>query len=146
MKVGDLMTTEVVAVSSDESVAEAARAMRKNNTGAVVVVDGGEIKGILVDREVACECVGRGYDPGSTKVKEIMTENPKVGSPEMDLLNAAKIMGEGGFRRLPIVEGGIAVGLLSMSDLADYVKNINAWIFDELTKSTKKRIFKDRHP
>jgi len=146
MKVGELMTTGVVAVQEDYTVAQAAEAMAKNGTGAVLVLRGEELRGILVDRQIACDCVGKGKDANTARVTEVMSSEPQVGSPEMDLLDAAKVMGEGKFRRLPIVEDGRVVGLISMADVADYVSNINAWIFDELTKSTKKRLYKDRHP
>ncbi len=145
MKVGDVMTTGVVALSQDESVARAAREMESANVGVVLATKNGLLAGILVDRAIVTKVVAKGLNPETTKIREVMTPNPIVASPEMDLIEAAQIMGKNKFRRLPVVdEKGEILGVLSISDMAQYVKYLTCWIYDELSKSTKKTLIKGR--
>lgn len=137
MKAKEVMSRDIVALEESESVLKAAQEMEKNNVGTVLVTNNGSFSGILNDRQITCRCVATEKDLSNTKISEIMTKNPKSGSPDMDILEAAKVLGESRFRRLPIVDSGKPVGVLSVADLAEQVKDLNTWIFEELSKSKK---------
>ncbi len=141
MKVKDLMTSGVVTVEEDTSIAEAAKKMKEENVGVVLVTKNGDLTGLLVDRDVVVKGVAAGYDVNSTPVRSIMTNAPKTATPDMEVYEAAKMMGEGKFRRLPVVEGNEIKGLISICDIAHYAKFLSNWIFEEVSKARKKEIF-----
>ncbi len=139
MKVEDLMTRHcVVKLDENESVLNASKTMKNNDVGTVLATKNGELSGILVDRQIVCKCLADGLDPQQTKIKEIMTENPRTGKPDMDVAEAIKILGESKFRRLPIVEDGKPVGILSVADLAVHIRELMDLMFEEISKSKKK--------
>jgi CBS domain-containing protein len=118
-KVGDIMTREVRSVAPETFVAEAARAMATFDIGSLPVCEGGRVVGILTDRDVAVRVVARGFDPAGVRVKEIMTGDPLVCSPDDALADAEQMMADAQIRRLPVVDGdGKLVGYLSTAKIA----------------------------
>jgi len=113
-----LSTRPVVTVSPDATVEEAARAMRMQNVGAVVVVRQGRPAGILTDRDVAVSVVGRARNPALVKVGEVMSKNPTVIQEHAGILDAARILGKRGVRRLPVVNTrNELTGIISLDDI-----------------------------
>jgi CBS domain-containing protein len=93
--------------------------MSKGGFGAVVVVgDGDGIRGVLTDRDIVVRAVAEGKDPASTGVREIFTTEPTTLSPDASLDEAVDALREAHVRRLPVVEDGQAVGIVSIGDLA----------------------------
>ncbi len=76
------------------------------------------INGIVTDRDIALRSVASGQDSAQTKVRNIMTSNPTVGNPEMDVHDAAEIMSREQIRRLPILENNSLVGIVSLGDIS----------------------------
>lgn len=142
MQVKDLMTEGAVTLSEEASVLNAARMMDEANVGAILATDvDGMLSGILTDRQITCQCVARGDSPEEVPISSIMTRDPFTARPNMDLMEAAKIMGKNKIRRLPVVnEFGEIEGIISIVDLAEHVKNYSAWIFEEVSKSKKKEL------
>ena len=119
MHVRDLMNPSVVSITPGESAALAARLLSRHNLGSLPVCgeDGG-LRGIVTDRDIVLRCVAAEEDPGKTQVKDIMTRNCAVVSPEDDAREAARLMAEQQVRRLPVLEGNSVVGMVSLGDLA----------------------------
>ena len=119
MQVSDLMNPSVVSITPGESAALAARLLSRHNLGSLPVCgeDGG-LRGIVTDRDIVLRCVAAEEDPGKTQVKDIMTRNCAVVSPEDDAREAARLMAEKQVRRLPVLEGNSVVGMVSLGDLA----------------------------
>ena len=119
MQVRDLMNPSVVSITPGESAALAARLLSRHNVGSLPVCgeDGG-LRGIVTDRDIVLRCVAAEEDPGKTQVKDIMTRNCAVVSPEDDAREAARLMAEKQVRRLPVLEGNSVVGMVSLGDLA----------------------------
>jgi len=115
--VADVMTRDVVSVDITDSAQEAARLMRENATGDVVVTDSGRVAGILTDRDLAVRLVAEGRD-SMTRVGELVLENVVTCPPDTALADAVRTMRNHDVRRLPVVEGDRAVGILSLGDLA----------------------------
>jgi len=115
--VADAMTRDLVTVDITDSAEEAARRMRENATGDVVVTDSGRMTGILTDRDLAVRLVADGLDT-KTRVGEIVLQGVITCPPDTDLADAVRLMKQHDIRRLPVVEGGTAVGILSLGDLA----------------------------
>lgn len=113
----------VYSVDADNSVLEAARFMMEHNIGAVPVLRNGELVGIFSERDVMNRVVAIGRMPGTTRVAEVMTPNPKAVSVNETVDNSLFLMREHGFRHLPITDGKQLKGLVSLRDLLlRYVK------------------------
>ncbi len=113
--VGDHMTRGVLTISSDATLGDAAAKMAERGVGAVVIVEGEAIAAILTERDVM-KAVGAGKD-GSASVADWMTRHPDTIEPDDTTDHAASLMIHGGFRHLPVVEGGKVVGIVSIRDL-----------------------------
>jgi CBS domain-containing protein/uncharacterized protein (DUF2267 family) len=107
----------LVTLPPTSSVLEAARAIEQNNIGAVVVQDKGTLLGILTDRDLAIRVVGRGLDPRATTVEEVMTTNVASLAPTASQAAAIRLMLKRNVRRVPLVDGGRFVGLVTLDDL-----------------------------
>ena len=118
MKVSDLMSTNVVTVPPDFSVADAAKTMEHRDIGILPVCStDGRIQGVLTDRDIITRCVAARIDPKQMKVQDLMTRGVVSVSPDEDIKAAADIMSGEQIRRLPVVEHERIVGILSLADL-----------------------------
>ena len=115
--VADIMTRELITVDITDSAEQAARLMLDNATGDVVVTDSGRMAGILTDRDIAVRLVAEGLD-STTRVGEIVMKGVVSCPPDTALADAVRMMKQHDIRRLPVVEGGTAVGIISLGDLA----------------------------
>lgn len=115
--VREIMSQNVISVSSDQSVQEAAQLMSQHNIGAIPVVDNGQLRGIVTDRDITLRTTAEGMD-GNTRVADVMSTNPISGDPNMSLQEAAQIMSQNQIRRLPVVENNRVVGMVALGDLA----------------------------
>lgn len=114
MTVRDAMAADVRSVTTDDSVAAAARAMRDAGTGFLPVLDGGRVAGVVTDRDLVVRFLAEGgTDPGGTLVGEVMSRDVTTIGPDEDLAAAGEAMGDREVRRLVVVEGDAVVGVLS---------------------------------
>ncbi len=123
MKVKDIMTRRVVSVGPRASITETARKMREEKVGSVLIVQKEKLVGLITDRQITHTAIAEGIDPNKVEVSEYMSEDFIPLTPEMDLVKAAKLMQELAIRRLPVVEGERPVGILSVSDIAFFIKD-----------------------
>jgi len=105
-----------VTTSSDITVAAAARLMKQNRIGALLVVDGGRLAGIFTERDALFRVVAEGRDPSATRISEVMTRNPRTIEPDRPFGHALHLMYEGGFRHVPVVEDTRPIGMVSTRD------------------------------
>ncbi len=119
MRVRDLMCKSVVTITPEESAALAARLLSRHELGALpVCAADGTLAGIVTDRDIVTRCVAAGEEPGRVPVRDIMSPAPSVITPETPISDAARLMAQRQVRRLPVVEQGHVVGMLSLGDLA----------------------------
>ena len=119
MRVRDLMSKSVVTIAPEESAALAARLLSRHELGALpVCAADGTLAGIVTDRDIVTRCVAAGEEPGRVPVRDIMSPAPSVITPETPISDAARLMAQRQVRRLPVVEQGHVVGMLSLGDLA----------------------------
>jgi len=116
--VRDVMTANPIALPATSSVVDAARTMRDANIGNVIVVDNGQICGIVTDRDITVRGVAEGKDVSSLKLRDICSQEITTLSPTDSVDDAVRLMREKAVRRLPVVEGGKPVGIVSLGDLA----------------------------
>lgn len=116
--VEQIMTTNPRTVNVDDTVNDAAALMRDSDIGDVIVIDDGQVAGILTDRDIVVRAVAEGRDAESTPVSDICTGGIKVIEPDASVDDALRMMREEDIRRLPVVNDGRAVGIISLGDLA----------------------------
>jgi CBS domain-containing protein len=100
-----------------QTVLELAQAMVDRNIGAVPVLREGELIGIFSERDLMRRVVAAGLDPSTTLVGEVMTEDPLTVPPDEDLETCMVLMRRHGFRHLPICEGMLLKGMVSLRDI-----------------------------
>jgi CBS domain-containing protein len=105
-----------VTAPKDTTVAEAARLMKEQRVGALLVLDGERLTGIFTERDALFRVVAEGRDPGATRLRDVMTLNPRTIAPDRPFGHALHMMHEGGFRHVPVVDAGRPVGVVSARD------------------------------
>ena len=119
MVIKDIMSDPAVVVHKSFSISDTAGIMRENNIGAVPVVDSDDkIIGIVTDRDIVIRATARGLNPDTTKISDIMSENVSCVSPDTDIDEVADKMSRDKVRRIPVVDNGIVMGVVALSDVA----------------------------
>lgn len=104
----------VITASADTSVRDAAITMARHKVGAIMVVDhNGRLTGLFTERDVLNRIVAKRLDPDTTPLSEVMTSQLQTATPDKPLAHALHMMFEGGFRHVPVVDGGRPVGMVS---------------------------------
>jgi CBS domain-containing protein len=116
--VADVMTPRVESTSSAAALRDAARTMREGDFGSMPVVDDGRLVGILTDRDIVVRAVAEGFDPAAARVGDVASRDPVTVAPGEDLDDAMELMAQHRIRRLPVVEAGRLVGVVSQADIA----------------------------
>ncbi|MCX5052725.1 MULTISPECIES: CBS domain-containing protein [unclassified Streptomyces] len=117
--VREVMTPGVVAVRPDASLVEAAQLMRVQDIGDVLVADGQEVVGVLTDRDITVRAVAEGLDPLTVSAQSVCTPDPVLLAPDDPVAAAVALMRTHAVRRLPVVEDGLPVGMVTLGDLAE---------------------------
>jgi CBS domain-containing protein len=118
--VSDLLKGRVTAIKSvppSATVFEAIKVMAENNVGALMVMEGDKLVGILSERDYARKIALESRNSKDTPVRDIMTNKVYTVSPTARTKDCMAVMKERGFRHLPIVDNGKVVGMLSMRDI-----------------------------
>lgn len=108
-----------VIVTRTATVVDAARQMKQRNVGSVMVVDGTRLVGIFTERDALFRVLAAERDPASTRLDEVMTAQPQTMHPDEPFVRALRVMHEGKFRHLPVVEFGRPIGVVSVRDALD---------------------------
>nr|WP_197969985.1 CBS domain-containing protein [Mesobacillus harenae] len=111
------MTDDVEVCSMLDNVYEVAIKMKELNVGAIPIMDGDRLAGMITDRDIVIRGVAEKHPP-SSKVEAIMSTKLITATPDMSTQEAAKMMAEHQIRRLPIVEGDNLVGIVALGDFA----------------------------
>ncbi len=119
MLVSQIMNTNLISLTPDDSAAQAARLFERHGIGALPVCSkDGKLRGIVTDRDIALRCIAFENPPEETRLREIMTRGVITVTRDEDVREAAKIMASEQIRRLPVLENNRVVGMLALSDLA----------------------------
>jgi CBS domain-containing protein len=101
------------------TVVDAARLMKQQNIGALLVLDSSRLIGIFTERDALFRVLAAGRDPNATRLGDVMTAQPQTIGPDEPFLHALRIMHEGKFRHMPVVEFGRPLGMVSVRDALD---------------------------
>jgi len=118
MLVKDIMSNNIVSLSSEDSIERAAKMMKQFDVGSIPVCSQEKLVGMVTDRDIILRSVATGTNGNKQKISEVMTSNPVTGNPDMDVHDAAKIMSQEQIRRLPIVQNNSLVGMVSLGDIS----------------------------
>ena len=111
------MTSDVLTVDPADTIGETAQKMVERGVSSAVVSDYGNLVGIMTERDLTRAVAGRVHS-SEARVREWMTSDPITLGPDATPDEAAKIMLDNGFRHVPIVQEGRAVGIVSIRDVA----------------------------
>lgn len=120
LTVKDIMR-KVITVDASLTVCEATKIMDEKNIGSVLIVKNGEIIGILTERDVLRRVVAKGLDPWYTPVSQVMSFPLHTIDSNTDIITAGKIMSKHHIRRLPVIEKGKIIGIITDRDILDAV-------------------------
>jgi len=131
------MTSEVETTTSSQPLHEAARLMKDGDFGSIPVVDDNRLVAVLTDRDIVIRAVAERLDAATTRVGEIASADPVTVSPDQNLDDALEIMSHYRVRRLPVVEEGRLVGMLSQADIALEAKEkVTGEVVQEISQPT----------
>jgi CBS domain-containing protein len=116
VQVRDVMTQAAVTETREDSLRLAAERMWRQQTGSLLVTEGGQLTGIITERDLL-RAVALGADPDKTSVDEAMTTEVYTVPPDMQLQDAARVMAARWIRHLPVVQDGQLLGVVSMRDV-----------------------------
>ena len=105
-----------VTADKSMSVLNAARLMKQHNIGALLVVDGTRLIGIFTERDALMRVVAGSLDPSVTRLAQVMTPQPQTIDADEPFVKALRMMHEGNFRHIPVVEYGRPLGMVSVRD------------------------------
>ena len=120
LRVEDVMVESVITVDVDSSVMKAVKIMNEHEIGCLVVTRRGKAVGIITERDLLQRVIGKSKNPSRTKVREIMTKPLIAGQPEMDLEDATRLMFQKRIKKLPVVDHGRLLGLITLTDVARF--------------------------
>ena len=116
--VRDAMSEDPRSISTSASVVEAARLMREADIGSIPITDGKQLVGMITDRDITTRVVAEAADLGTTSVGDVCSRDVTTVEADADHEEAVELMARHQVRRLPVVENGRLVGLVSQADIA----------------------------
>ncbi|MDH5806275.1 MAG: CBS domain-containing protein [Candidatus Methanomethylicaceae archaeon] len=140
IKVGDIMTRDVITLSETSSARDVAIAMSNKKIGSVIVVSNGNPVGIITEKDLIERVLAKGLDPDKVLAKDIMSSPLFVIDPRVGIMEAAKKMASLNIRRLVVVEKGKMVGIITASDILSAAPEM----IEILIESTRERLMMKR--
>jgi CBS domain-containing protein len=117
-KMRDIMSAAPVCMAPGESVSAAAMAMKRHGIGTVLVQTGGRFSGLVTDRDITVRVLAENRDPRTTRIGDICSSELVVLGPDDDVAQATRLVRERAVRRIPVLQDGTPVGVVSITDLA----------------------------
>ena len=127
LEVADVMSRNVATASPDALVISAAKVMAEKKISCLVVMDHQDVAGILTETDVLRRVVRNGQNFYRTKLAQIMSSPVETVSSDLSVLDASEIMGEKHIKRLPVLEGGKLVGIVTQTDLVQALTSYGLW-------------------
>lgn len=135
MQVREIMTKDIVIANTEDTIIDVAKLMAHHNIGCVPVTENGEkVLGVITDRDIVIEMAENNYDPYNTLATRIMSDNVYFVRPDVDVKFAFDLMKKQQVRRLPVMENGKILGMISLGDLAVSAYNQKSEISEALTE------------
>ena len=116
--VRDVMTKKPITLAASATILEAARKMKEGDIGDILVTKGNQLCGIITDRDIVVRAIADGKDPARVTLDEVCSHEVTTVSPDDDVGTAVQLMRDKAIRRVPVMEKGLPVGIVSLGDLA----------------------------
>jgi len=116
-KIREIMTSDVETCTLLDNVFEVAVKMKDLNVGAIPIVDGDRLVGMITDRDIVIRGIAEKHPP-SSKVEAVMSDHLVTATPDMSTQEATRLMAEHKVRRLPVVDGDKLIGIVALGDFA----------------------------
>ncbi|HEV2622826.1 MAG TPA: CBS domain-containing protein [Frateuria sp.] len=126
--------SDVYAIAPDAPVLEAIRQMAERRVGALVVMEGDRLAGIVSERDYARKVILQGRSSAQTAVSDIMSAAPLTVSPETDVFDCMRLCTDRRVRHLPVIEHQRVVGVISIGDLVKAVIDVQAEQIEQLQR------------
>ena len=123
MKIRDIMTEAPACCAPDTKLEDVTKLMLLHNCGEIPVIENDHLVGVVTDRDIACRGFASGRNPLDVPAKAIMTPNPHTVAADADLDIALVLMEKFHVRRLPVLQAGNLVGIVSQTDLIPHLPN-----------------------
>lgn len=121
-RVSEIMTRDVIhTITEETSASEAARQMKTVHRGCLIIVKGGRPVGIITERDMVQRIMAVELKASAVKISEVMSKPLIYVGPEALVTDAARIMSQNKIRRLPVVDGMVLVGMITVTDFAKYL-------------------------
>ena len=117
MQVKDIMNKEVKTIGPGSAVQEAASIMSEHSIGCLIVVKKDSMAGIITERDIIKRVVAEDLSASKTKIEDVMTTKVVMIGPDKDITEAAQIMTERKIKKLPVLDDGNLVGILTLVDI-----------------------------
>lgn len=125
---------QVWSVHPDDSLFEALRIMSERNVGALVVLEGENLVGVISERDYARKIILKGKTSRETRVREVMSENPICVDPDTEVEICMALMTDQRVRHLPVLDRGRLVGVISIGDVVKAVLSEKEFLIEQLEK------------
>lgn len=142
LNVGHVMNRAVISIDSDASVKAAASKMAKHRVGCLVVTEKGTPVGMITETDLLSRILAPAKNAESTKVKTVMSQPLVCGTPDMDFIEAAKLMVNKAIKKLPITHGEQLVGILTITDAIAVHPGMHEFIEEEAKGDVPQRFIK----
>ena len=142
MNVGHVMNRAVVSIDSDASVRDAADKMVQHRIGCLIVTEKGRPVGMITETDMLSRVLAPARNAESTKVKTVMSKPLICGSPDMDFIEATKLMVNRAIKKLPITHGEQLVGILTITDAIAVHPVMHEFIEEEAKGNVPQRFVK----
>lgn len=117
IRIVDAMTKSPVFVGPEESVLKCVKMMIKEEVGSLLILDEGKLLGIITEKDLLTKVLAKNLDIKKTPVSKVMSKKPIYADPDLDLYDAMLLMNSEEIRRLPVVDKGVVVGMLTYKDM-----------------------------
>lgn len=125
---------DIATIGPEETVLDALKLMADKELGALIVMEGGKVKGLISERDYARKVILRGRTSLETKVKEVMTRKVVCASLQRTAEEVMAVMTDKRVRHLPIIEDKQVVGLVSIGDLVKAIISDQQFVIEQLEK------------
>jgi len=128
----DFMTKEVVKIDATKSALDAVKLMAEREVGSLVIMEGNKPVGIITDRDVMVQVVAKDLEPSRVKVSEFMSKPLVTVGFDTPMIEIAKLMEEHGIRRVPVIERGEIVGIVTSTDMGKASKILAPYLLPRI--------------
>ena len=143
LAVRDVMTKTVVTATPDMSAAEAGKKMVENQVGNIIIVKDGRPVGIVTESDMVAKVISKNIKPGSIKLEQLMSQPLITTKSSDDINDAVLMMAQKKIRRLPVIDDGVLVGIITDADVIQASSEINQ-ILDNLIQMNRENVLDRR--